>query len=66
MYTTKMAHDDPVNAACEEKVQSDGLLSTLNNSGHTSKFFGNIFIYVHVNSPVYYTCKTVIGANSED
>ena len=66
MYTRKMAYKDPVNAACEEKVQSVGLSSPLKNSGHTFSYFDNMLIYVHANSPVYYTCRTGIGANSED
>ncbi len=66
MYTTEMANDDPVSSVCKEKAQSDDLLSKLNNSGYTSKFLDNMFIYVHVNSPVYYICKAVIGVNSED
>ena len=57
MYTTKMAHEDLVNAACGETVQLGGLLPALNYSGHSSSIFGNMLIYVHVNSPVYYTCK---------
>lgn len=66
MYTAKMAHDDPVERVCEEKVRSDGLVSSLNSGGHVSKFLDNMFIYVHVNSTAYNTCKTVMGANSED
>ena len=66
MYTTEMAHDYPVGRAGKEKLQLGGLLSKVNSSGCMSKFFGNMFICVHVNSPVYYICKAVIGVNSED
>ena len=66
LCTAKMAHDDPAKRVCEEKVRSDGLLSSLNSGGHASKFLDNMFISVHVNSAAYNTCKTVIGANSED
>ncbi len=66
MYTTKMAHDYPVSRALKEKVQLGELFSMLDSSGCMSKFFGNIFICVHVKSPVYYTCKVVIGAYSEE
>jgi hypothetical protein len=66
MYTAKMAHDDPAKRACWEKVRSDGLLSSLNSGGHASKFLDNMFIYVYVSSAAYDTCKTVMGANSED
>ena len=66
LCTAKMAHDDPAKRVCEEKVRSDGLLLPLSSSGHASKISGNMLIYVYLNSAAYNTCKTVIGANSED